>query len=514
MAVIRRARHTTIAVLVSLFATLAFVHWPPMPPSPQALLDLPLNLFGPFNTAANGGYENLNHVSPIVPNSYDASVGPNVVGLQFIGDATSALKSDQFQVQIHGGSYQGTRHTLNVFSQGFAGWKLPRPLKPGAYQVTFDVTGFDTPAQRWTITIRKPVPVPTREPSTAAILLDSLNTLRSPLKLGRVTWNPHLQLASRAHSQYLAKNGYEAPSFHMELPSHAGYTGKTPWDRDMVFGWPTPVAGEVGIEWTQPSEPVTVVQDLVDTVYHRLSLFSDNLIAAGEGEAAGNGGSVVMDLGFGYRSTLPFAVVYPYNGQPGVPTGWVDIESPDPVKNGYEEVFGYPITADFPTVDQLSRVHVRLTLGNRRVPFVLDPPGVNGMGANQVGLVPRNTLKPESLYTVQVNAWARFNDGTSHPVDLSWSFATGGASQSLAATVESSHEVVISDVTAGAGTPIPYQGVTLYRRIAGRPLQRVKTGETNVDGIWTVTRLKGAPGYYEAVTATHNATVFWWGSHG
>lgn len=485
-----------------------------MPPSPRILKNLPNAMMGPYNTNLNQGYESVNHVSPIVPASYVARWGPDVVGLQFVGDSTPDLKEDHFQIQIQGGPYDGALLTPDVYRAGFVGYRLPRPLTRGTYQVTFHVTGFDIAAQTWTIAVRsRGVATRPYESAATRLMLESLNTARSVLHLSSVTWSARLQRASIAHASYLARNGYSAPSFHMESAGRIGYTGKTPWGRDMSFGWPTPVAGEVGIEWSDPSDAESVIQDLIDTVYHRLSLLSDNLVAAGSGQESGRNGSVVMDLGFGYRSTLPQAVVYPYDGQPGVPTSWVDIESPDPVKNGDGLSFGYPITADFPTVDALHKVQVRLTRGIVPVPAILDAPGSKNMADNQLGLVPQKALMPNTLYTVTVSARALFNNGATRPIKLSWSFATGGGRQSVGVAVTSRHRAVISVAIAGSGAPVAGQSVTLYRRAAGGPLRQVASGATNADGLWVVNRPEGRQGYYEAVTGTGNAAVFWWGSH-
>lgn len=486
---------------------------PAMPPSLLMFRSMPT--LGRDNTDANHGYESPQHVSPILPTSFVARVGPRQVGVQFVGDSRSNLEHDHFALKITPSSNPGWLKP-NLYQTGFVGWRLSRPLGPGTHHVTFRLTGFNMAPPTWTITVtgKPPYTLP-REGANNRALLDSLNTIRQSLHLQPVIYQASLAAAAQAHANYLDLNGYAAPSFHMESPGHPGYTGKTPWARDMSFGWPTPLSGEVGMEWAYPSQSVTVVQDLIDTIYHRLSLLSGNLTSAGAAMISGNNGSVVMDLGFGYRSSLPLAIVYPYAEEPGVPTSWVDIESPDPVSGGYQKVFGYPITADFPTVDTLKDVRVHLTQGSSEVAYVLDAPGVGNMAFNQLGLVPKDPLKADSLYQVAISALAAFNDGSVRPLKISWSFATGGAGQSVAVSVKSSRQAEIACLRAGSGQPLADQMITVYRRGPTGHLTVMARGATNSQGLFTATRPRDSAGSnYEAVSNTGNAAIFWWGKHG
>ena len=510
----RRWGRTSRAIVLVVGLTGILAAWPTIPPAPRDLLNMPLKTFGPYDTSQNHGYESPQHVSPIVPASYQAFWGPDLVGVQFIGDAKPDLLADHFRVAIQGGPYPGVFQPVNWVHDGFAGIGLHTPLKPGTYRLTFDVTGFAADVEKWTMTMRSETPPPTTAATSSRAYRRALNTLRGALRLRPLRWSGRLERASLEHAQYIGRHGYEAPSFHDESSSKTGYTGNTPWSRDQAFGWPNSLSGEVGIEWSHPSDPLVVTADLADTVFHRLSLLSDNLSAIGEGQTIGPHGAVVMDLGFGYQSHLPEAVVYPYPGQPGVSVGWVDIESPDPVKGGYGCRFGYPITVDFPTVDSLSEVHVGLWRGRLRVPVYVDRPGVGDTAQNQIGLVPRRRLMPNSEYRVAVHAEALYNDGTPRPATLQWRFATGGAPNTVAAEVESGTRVKVADVVAGSGVPVAGQMISLYRRRSGRPLVFVERGRTNREGLFIATRFNPTPGYYEAVASSENATVFWWGRHG
>lgn len=462
--------------------------------------------FGPFDTALQHGYESANVISPILPASYGAGVGPRILGVQFLGDSPHNLHDDHFAIQVQG----GTRQLPNFFWHGLVGRQLPHRLAPGTYHVIFHVSGFDLKMPTWTITVRAGQPYALANESSTAIMLDSLNTIRKTLGLKPAIQSSSLNQASQAHAQYLSTNGFSAPSFHVESPQRPGFTGMNPWNRDLYFGWPTPETGEVGVEWSIPTQTPTVMQDLIDTIFHRLCLLSGNLESVGAGESTGPNGSMVMDLGYGYRADLPRAIVYPFPGQPGVPTNWTDIESPDPVNGGYDRRFGYPITVDFPTVDKLSRVRVQLRAHGRTWAVVVDEPGVGDLGSNQVGLVPRHALWPNARYRVTVSAHALFTSGTTRDVHLVWEFATGASDQSLAATTESRHHLVLADLVCGSGVPWPHQRLRLYRLGPQHVLIEVAQGRTNDSGLWSLQK-KVSPGYYEAISQSQNAVVFWWG---
>ncbi|WP_053961104.1 CAP domain-containing protein [Sulfobacillus thermosulfidooxidans] len=488
-----------------------------IPPATDGILPAPATIFGPDSTQTNYGYESANTISPIIPNSYTAIRSPKFVGVQFIGDNPGILKADNFQLQLIGS--KGLIHTspLRYESNGFVGVHLKRPLLPGRYTVRFITPGFQTPLSTWSITVKpwSTAQQQSLQPYLATAdqknFIRALNAVRSRLYEAPVSWSKGLTWAAAAHARYVQQNGYHAPSFHLEEPFKPDFTGRNPWDRDMTFGWPTPLDGEVGIEWSVPMAPVAVIQNLVDTVFHRLSILSPNAVAMGTGESTGPTGAVVMDLGFGYRSTLPFAVVYPAPGQHGVPTGWIDMESPSPVVGGFSKQFGYPITVDFPTVQQLSDVHAEITWGNVTLPAVVDEPGLHDMASNQVGIVPSQVLRPDSQYQVSVTANAHFNNQSVHPIRLSWHFTTGGSDQSVAVEPRSSGIVTISVVKAGSGVPIQGEAVRIYRAVSPEHSMVVGQGVTNGEGLVSC-RIPKPPRkeIFEAITASGNSAQFWW----
>ncbi len=492
----------------------------PVPSAPASIVPVPLPVFGPESTQANRGYESANVISPVVPSSYTAYVSPRNIGLQFLGDAPAHLRRDGLRVSVSGPHGTDVHGPAVVGADGFAGLNLTRPLAPGVYTVRLASPGFARNATTWQLqvrplshgrmaSIRKAV-----ARSTRSEYLQTLNAQRSNLGEHAVHWNNSLALAAAAQAVYLWRNGYGAPSFHVESRGRADFTGTTPWARDMSFGWKSTLDGEVGIEWSQPLPAVAVVQDLIDTVYHRLSMLSPNVLAVGAGESTGATGAVVMDLGYGYRPDLPYAITYPASGQVGVPTGWTDMESPDPVPGGFSHSFGYPITVDFPTVQALSHVTVHLLLRGHVVPITEDLPGAGSMATNQMGIVPRRALQPRATYTVEVAAQAAMNNGqSSQPVRLRWDFTTGASARSVAVDPQSGRRVAVSVVMAGSGAAVPRDPVRIYEISAGSRSKLVGSGQTNSQGIAQCLvdrQAHVAKQLYEAVAGGGTSMEFWW----
>lgn len=454
--------------------------------------------FGPFSTESNRGYESASEISPIAPNSYRARRAPSLYAVQFVADAPRSLRQDALSMTIAHGGDRLLAKALCYTEADLVGY-APNRRRPPA-EIQFHMPGFSPPNSTWTVSAQPPRPSVPVETAYDRETLEVLNAYRQRLGETPVTYDGGLALAAIAHAQYLAKNGYSAPSFHDEQAGHPGYSGSTPWARDMAFGWPSSLSGEVGIEWSQAMPPAVVVESLIDTVYHRLDLLSDNLYNEGQGASVGATGAVVMDLGYGYVSGLPHAVVYPYPGQIGVPIGWTDLESPNPMPGGFGHSFGYPVTVDLPTVASLKDASLALSTAGLTVGSWVDAPGRGDTDANQAGLVPNLWLNPDTVYTVHFSARAVYQSGAVRPIRLRWQFATGGAALSVSATVAQG-KAVVAVAQSGSGTAVANEPVVLERGS-----QRVRAATTNANG--SVTFALSGPGNYVARTATGNAVQF------
>jgi uncharacterized protein YkwD len=457
---------------------------------------------GPPSTAANRGYlpPALAGEALSVPvESYQPLIRPRRIGVQFVGLSARGLRRADVALSVTPPDGHARWVAPAVSPTGLVWWAWPTRSGSGSWRfvVGSDTLGFTTP---WTVTVTPGIAPasPVAETGSAERALALLNGIRRNLGLDAVGWGSPLARASRWHAQYLARYGTSRPSFHVEAPG-PGYYGRLPWDRDLRAGWPDASTGEVGV--TAPTVlagPVTVAT-LLDTVYHRLSLLSGNLLALGVGSASGPvTAATIMDLGFAYRTRLHLAVAYPAPNQRGVPTAWLDTETPNPVPGGVGRVFGYPVTLDCPTAQNLGPTTMALILGRHPVPAYTDAPGSGDLAGNQVALVPKRPLRPHRLYTVVVLAPSvHFYNGSVAPLYERWSFRTGGGDQAVYVAYQGGTLLMAVD---DAASDMVAAGVPLTVHIAGR-LLLTRSTITAPDGVATL-RLRLPPGPYRAVVTT------------
>ena len=175
--------------------------------------------------------------------------------------------------------------------------------------------GGDSPA---------PAPVPAPSPAPDARRLaafNQLNTVRQGAGAGLLAESTMLDASAAAHAKYLTDNGFNtADSAHDETSGLPDYTGANPFTRMQAQGYSYSFATEVIGDIGSSSSTSDCVGDLLDTVYHAVSMLSrvtDVGIGFGSGSAAG---MCTIDMasplsGTGLQIPPSGAIVaYPYNG--------------------------------------------------------------------------------------------------------------------------------------------------------------------------------------------------------
>jgi hypothetical protein len=462
---------------------------------------------GPRSTVANHGYGSLEDLATVSTPSYRATIMPKAVGMQFLNVSAATLRQAHFVMYAKPPHRAWRTMPVSIGQDGFVGYRVKVPMARGPWTFRLEAAriGVFPP---WTVTVDPSAHL--LPPSSAGRqALAVLNAVRAGEGSNPVSWSARLELASARHARYVAHFGYNHPSFHVEQPGPY-YTGRYPWDRDLAAGWPDTSTGEVGIAGSTPVSGPLFIGELLDTVFHRLGLLSPNAYAVGYGAASGPGTAAeVMDIAYGYRPDLPKAVAYPAPGSTGVATLWTDLESPSPVAGGEGQVFGYPITLDCPTVDLLGEASADLTtVRGTVVPTVYDHPGVGAMAGNQLALVPKQPLAPDTTYVVTVEAFAvKFNNGSTGTLAERWTFRTGGGGQSVYVVPEP-HRLLIAVDQAGVGPP-PAERVSVALRQGRREVHLAARIRGGVGGLAVPAALRGR--WQVVVTTPHgNRGTTWW----
>ena len=151
---------------------------------------------------------------------------------------------------------------------------------------------------------------------------NQLNAVRQGAGAGLLAQSTALDTSAQDHSNYLTVNGFNsADSAHDETSGLTDFTGTTPFVRMQAagydFSYATEVIGDIG----SSSATSDCVGDLLDTVYHAVSMLSrvtDVGFGYGSGSAAG---MCTIDMGSplsgGASKQIPPSgaiVAYPYNG--------------------------------------------------------------------------------------------------------------------------------------------------------------------------------------------------------
>ncbi len=173
------------------------------------------------------------------------------------------------------------------------------------------------------------------------------------------------------------------------------------------------------------------------TFYHRLPLIDPGVLRLGWGQEDDNWVMDMSSLAAPYRGA--YTVVYPYDGQTGIPTAFAGNEFPDPIPEPgkdvvEEELYGYPITIQSNPVDERGEsVDIMMKLFEGKdakveVECFLSTPNTPTnpeIAPNDAWcLIPKSALKPKIEYKV-VAEWRNSNKKTtSAGRRMEWTFRT------------------------------------------------------------------------------------------
>jgi uncharacterized protein YkwD len=259
---------------------------------------------------------------------------------------------------------------------------------------------------------------------------NQLDAVRQGAGAGLLAQSTALDTSAQDHSNYLTVNGFNsADSAHDETSGLTDFTGTTPFVRMQAagydFSYATEVIGDIG----SSSASSDCVGDLLDTVYHAVSMLSrvtDVGFGYGAGAAAG---MCTIDMGSpsnGFAEQIPPSgaiVAYPYNGST-VAHGTFHVSNESPRVSMAllpNATAGTPVVVGFRNQDVVAGGAVTITqfsiataAGVALPAVILGGPTVSGANVNADStlatdgpefavLVPINPL-PAGTYTVTLRA--------------------------------------------------------------------------------------------------------------
>ncbi|MDA8344671.1 MAG: CAP domain-containing protein [Thermaerobacter sp.] len=317
------------------------------------------------------------------------------------------------------------------------------PLKPGRHQLSAYVFGR---GYAWNYTWHVFVvrgaqaSVRTWAASSRGALAD-VNAYRALAGERPMVLDIPLEGASRAHSDFFYRNlgryGTLTISVHQEQSGWSGYVGRSPYSRDVAFGF----NGDGDSEVMAFGVPIgQAVQLWIDSIYHRFGLIDPGLVEMGYGIAGKSSESqdlpvTTIDAGYLASAEVPdrVPVLWPARGLVGVSRAFEEGEIPDPLANFPRAHYpaGYPITISFfgERVSGLRIESASLQAGGAKVPaYLLTPqneqnPEELGMSA---ALIPKSPTAANTVYHAAFKGSYRDLKGW-HSFSYAWSFSTSAA---------------------------------------------------------------------------------------
>jgi hypothetical protein len=171
---------------------------------------------------------------------------------------------------------------------------------------------------------------PSGAPANAVQAWQTLDQTRVAAGAGCMNLVTALDTSAQAYCSYEAANAGNATCVaqaHTEVTGCTGFTGANVQAREVAAGYPQALA-YTEVATTFGNNPTAAVPSWIDTVFHRIPLLDPWTVDMGYGGASG---CDAIDIGRGTSSaSSSTVVVYPYDGQTGVPKSFSGLEGPAP----------------------------------------------------------------------------------------------------------------------------------------------------------------------------------------
>jgi uncharacterized protein YkwD len=160
-------------------------------------------------------------------------------------------------------------------------------------------------------------PAPDGVSAAAAEALEIVNAARLPAGSGCATMITEINAAAQSHCDYYATNADDdacTANPHGEVMACTGFTGESPGDRMQAAGYMGRGASEV---MAFANDPARAIAMWINSVWHRIPILDPWTTHLGYG-AADNCDTI--DFGRGTPAPEDTVVLWPYDGQTGLPT--------------------------------------------------------------------------------------------------------------------------------------------------------------------------------------------------
>jgi uncharacterized protein YkwD len=182
-------------------------------------------------------------------------------------------------------------------------------------------------------------PAPAGVSADTVLAMEEVNRVRRAGGLGCVAHSPEIAFAAERHCQYYVNNtGRCTAKPHREVSECKSYMAETFSDRLQMASY----AGSPRFEvMAYVGHGQVSVGQWLDSVWHRIPILSPDVDQAGYGQS---GRCDTMDFGNSTETSVMKNLVYPFDGQQGVPVSFSGRESPEPPAPPHGWPSGYPIT--------------------------------------------------------------------------------------------------------------------------------------------------------------------------
>lgn len=275
-----------------------------------------------------------------------------------------------------------------------------------------------------------------------AAVFAQINALRASQGIGPVLQSTNIDLAAKAHQNYVFAN-LSGANPHSETPGKTGFTGVNPLDRIRAAGYAANNATEViAFNTMWPTTDYNSVAVLTDTVYHRSALVDQNMTHVGVAPQS-DAGPTYIDMGYitPQKNAGNYVGMYPVDGQTGVSLTHY-VESPNPFYLEMEmtsdnmcQKTSYPIHLASEASTALSVTSFTVTEDGQTTPLDVrlltkasSPQNNTYLPGNIAFIVGKAPFKANTKYKVRfVGTATGTATGTANgmAIDKSWSFTTG-----------------------------------------------------------------------------------------